>query len=104
MVTSLSELCARVNVVTSLVVEVDRRQVTDRRGTRRGGRRADDANPAFDPLDMRSIAIRRATVNSHLPSVSLDQTTHADAAYVVTARSIDPAARGLATAAGRRPE
>jgi hypothetical protein len=103
MVTSLSELCARVNVVTSLVVEVDRRQVTDRRRTRRGGRRSDDANPAADPLDMRSIAIRRATVNSHLPSVSVDQ-THADAAYVVTARSIDPAARGLATAAGRRPE
>jgi hypothetical protein len=51
---------------------------------------------------MRSVAIRRAVVNSHLPSVSID--AHADAAYMVTARPIDLAARGLATAAGRRPE
>ena len=104
MVTSLSELCARVNAVTSLVVEVDRRQVTDRRRTRRGGRRADDVNPAVDPLDMRSVAIRRAVVTSHLPSVSIDGPTHADAAYMVTARPIDSGARGLAAAAGRRPE
>ena len=104
MVTSLSELCACVNAVTSLVVEVDRRQVADRRKTRRGGRRTDDLNPAVDPLDMRSVAIRRAVVTSHLPSVSIDSTTHADAAYMVTARPIDSAARGLATAAGRRPE
>ena len=41
MVTSLSELCARVNAVTSLVVQVDRRQVADRRedGARRPTRR-----------------------------------------------------------------
>jgi hypothetical protein len=104
MVTSLSDLCARVNAVTSLVVEVDRRQVTDRRRTRRGGRRADDDNPAVDPLDMRSVAIRRAVVTSHLPSVSIDGTTHADAAYMVTAHPIDSAARRLVTAAGRRPE
>jgi hypothetical protein len=104
MVTSLFDLCARANAVTSFVVEVDRRQVEDRRRTRRGGRRADDANLAVDPLDMRSVAIRRAIVNSHLPSVAVDQTTHPDAAYVVTVRAIDPAARGLATAAGRRPE
>ena len=103
MVTSLSELCARVNAVTSLVVEVDRRQVTDRRRARRGGRRADDVNPAVDPLDMRSVAIRRAVVTSHLPSVSIDGTTHADAAYMVT-HPIDSAAHRLATAAGRRPE
>jgi hypothetical protein len=53
---------------------------------------------------MRSVAIRRAMVASHLPSVSVDDTPHADAAYMVTARPIDSAARGLATAAGRRPE
>jgi hypothetical protein len=104
MVTSLSELCARMQAVTSLVVQVDRRQVADRRKTGRGGRRADDVNPALDPLDMRSVAIRRAIVASHLPSVSVNGTTHADAAYMVTARPIDSAARGLATAAGRRPE
>ena len=104
MVTSLSELCARVNAVTSLVVEVDRRQVADRRKARRGGRRVDDVNPALDPLDMRSVAIRRAMVASHLPSVSVDDTAHADAAYMVTARPIDSAVRGLAAAAGRRPE
>ena len=104
MVTSLSELCARMNAVTSLVVEVDRRQVADRRKTGRGGRRADDVNPAVDPLDMRSVAIRRAMVASHLPSVSVDDTAHADAAYMVTARPIDSAVRALATAAGRRPE
>jgi hypothetical protein len=90
--------------VTYLVVQVDRRQVADRRKTGRGGRRADDVNPALDPLDMRSVAIRRAIVASHLPSVSVNGTTHADAAYMVTARPIDSAARGLATAAGRRPE
>ena len=104
MVTSLSELCARMNAVTSLVVEVDRRQVADRRKAGRGGRRADDVNPAVDPLDMRSVAIRRAMVASHLPSVSVDDTAHAGAAYMVTARPVDSAARGLATAAGRRPE
>jgi hypothetical protein len=104
MVTSLYELCACANAVTSLVVEVDRRQVADRRKTRRGGRRVDDLNPAVDPLDMRSVAIRRAVVTSHLPSVSVGNTVHADAAYMVTARPIDSAARGLATAAGRRPE
>ena len=104
MVTSLSDLCARVNVVTSLVVQVDRRQVADRRKTGRGGRRADDVNAAVDPLDMRSVAIRRAMVTSHLPSVSVDGTTHADAAYMVTARPIDSAASRLVTAAGRRPE
>jgi hypothetical protein len=53
---------------------------------------------------MRSVAIRRAMVASHLPSASLDGTAHADAAYMVTARPIDSAARALATAAGRRPE
>ena len=104
MVTSLSELCARVNVVSSLVVQVDRRQVADRRKTGRGGRRVDDVNLALDPLDMRSVAIRRAMVASHLPSVSVVDTAHADAAYMVTARPVDSAARGLATAAGRRPE
>lgn len=104
MVTSLSELCACVNAVTSLVVEVDRRQVTDRRRARRGGRRADDADPAVDPLDMRSVAIRRAVVTSHLPSVSVNGTAHADAAYMVTSHPIDSTARRLVAAAGRRPE
>jgi hypothetical protein len=65
MVTSLSDLCARLNAVTSLVVEADRRQIADRRKTRRGGRRADDANPAIDPLDLRSVAIRRALTTHH---------------------------------------
>ena len=104
MVTSLSELCARANAVTSLVVEIDRRQVTDRRRTRRGGRRADDVNPAVDPLDMRSVAIRRAVVTSHLPSASVGDTVHADVAYMVTAHPIDSAPRRLVTIAGRRPE
>jgi hypothetical protein len=89
------------SATTSLVVQVDRRQVTDRRKARRGGRRADDVNPATDPLDMRSVAIRRALVNSHLPSVSLDETIHTDGSYAMTAHPID--ARRLAAAAGRQP-
>jgi hypothetical protein len=84
MVTSLSDLCARLNAVTSLVVQVDRRQVADRRKTRRGGRRADDVNASTDPVDMRSVALRRALISSH--------------------PSIDSAASRLATAAGRRLE
>ena len=104
MVTSLSDLCAHLNAVTSLVVQADRRQVTDRRRTRRGGRRVDDVNAATDPLDMRSVAIRRALVSSHLRQTSsVDETTHADTQYAVTTGPIDSAAHRLATAAGRRP-
>ena len=101
MVTSLSDLCAHFSAATSLVVQVDRRQVDDRRKARRGGRRADDVNPAADTLDMRSVAIRRAVVDSHLPSVSLDEPMHTDASYAMTAHPIG--ARGLAAAAGRQP-
>ena len=104
MVRSLSDLCAHANAVTSLVAQVDRRQVADRRKAGRGGRRAEDVNSVVDPLDMRSVAIRRAMVSSHLPSIAAEVTTHADAAYIVTARPVDSIARGLATAAGRRPE
>jgi hypothetical protein len=84
-------------------VEVDRRQVADRRRARRGGRRGDDASPAVDPLDMRSVAIRRAVIGSHLPSISsVDEATQADARYAIVSRPADPAERGLATDAGRR--
>ena len=81
MVTSLSELCARMNAVTSLVVEVDRRQVADRRARRARRPTRRRRQPALDPLDMRSVAIRRAMVASHLPSMSVDDTPHADAAW-----------------------
>lgn len=86
MVTSLSDLCARLNAVTSLVVQVDRRQIADRRKTRRGGRRADDTSPAVDPLDMRSVAIRRTLGNSHSPSMSPVDESRADQPYVGAAR------------------
>jgi len=103
MLTSLSDLCARTNGITSLVMQGDRRQVADRRKTRRGGRRADDANPAVDPLDMRSVAIRRALTHSQLPSNSVDAASHADARYsAVVTRVPDPATRRFAMAAGRR--
>ena len=103
MVTSLSDFCARLNASTSLVVQADRRQVDDRRRTRRGGRRADDASPALDQLDMRSVAIRRAVIGSHLTAMSsVDEDSHADARYAIVSRPAAPAERGLASAAGRR--
>jgi hypothetical protein len=102
MVTSLSDLCTRMNVA-SLVVQVDRRQVADRRKMQRGGRRADDVNPAVDPLDMRSVAIRRTLTSSHLPSVSLvDETTHADQRYSVAAGPADPGTHRFGTTARHR--
>lgn len=58
MASSLSELCSHAGVA-SLVLQGDRRQITDRRKVRRGGRRADDVEPVIE-LDLRAIAIRRA--------------------------------------------
>jgi hypothetical protein len=103
MVTSLADFCVRLDAATSLVVQVDRRQVADRRTTRRGGRRGDDVNAATDPLDMRSVAIRRALISSHPSMSSVDENTHADTRFAVTGGPIDSAARRLATAAGRQP-
>jgi hypothetical protein len=71
MVTSLSDLCARLDAVTSLVIEVDRRQVADRRRTSRGGRRAGDSDEAIEPVDLRSVAIRRALANPRHPSAAI---------------------------------
>jgi hypothetical protein len=88
MVTSLSDLCAHLHVAASLVVQADRRQTGDRRSTRRGGRRADDFNPAVDSLDMRAVAMRRALASSNGSSnVSATDRSQHDSRYAVAARA-----------------
>jgi hypothetical protein len=87
MVTSLSDLCAHVDAVASLVVQADRRQTADRRKTRRGGRRADDINPAVDPLDMRAVAMRRAVPGSNGSSPVMGEHTDRDSRYALATRS-----------------
>lgn len=98
MVTSLSDFCAR-HAAASLVMQADRRQVSDRRKTRRGGRRADDVTPAPDALDMRAVAIRRAVPGSQVSSVD-DQSQH-DSRYAV-AQPIGSNGRRADSFAGRR--
>jgi len=91
MATSLSDLCSRPDAVTSFVMQGERRQTADRRRTRRGGRRADDIDAVADPVDLRAIAMRRA---SGARAVS-----QADTAYdTVTVRPADVASRRLAVA------
>jgi len=90
MATSLSDLCSLPDDITAFVMQADRRQTPDRRGTRRGGRRADDIDAVADPVDLRAIAMRRVS-RTHVLSSHGDTT--------VTVRAADSAARRLAVAA-----
>jgi hypothetical protein len=101
MVTSLSDLCARLSGTESLVLQGDRRQTPDRRRARRGGRRADDVNPSLDELDMRSVAIRRTLANSGLPVSDPDERSHSEARYRAMIPA-EPTLRRLAVAGGQR--
>ena len=102
MVSSLSDLCSRMNGTASLVLQGDRRQMPDRRRARRGGRRADDVNLAADELDMRSVAIRRTLAIAQLSSMAAsDDAPRGDARYHVVTHPSDAAARRLATTSPR---
>ena len=88
MVTSLSDLCAQLDVA-SLVIQADRRQNADRRRTRRGGRRADDIKPALDALDLRAVAMRRAVAGSSISSTgAADDRAEYDSRYALAARAV----------------
>lgn len=103
MITSLTDLCSRMNGTISLVVQGDRRQTPDRRKARRGGRRVDDVNQATDSLDMRSVAIRRTLIGPHFPSIAApDDPSHGDARVRAVARPADSMARRLTIACGQR--
>ena len=101
MVSSLSDLCSRMNGTASLVLQGDRRQMPDRRRARRGGRRADDVNLAADELDMRSVAIRRTLAISQLSSMSASDDPRGEARYRVVTHPSDAAAHRLATTSPR---
>ena len=90
MATSLSDLCSRPDDIASFVMQDDRRQTADRRRARRGGRRADDVDAVADPVDLRAIAMRRASGARALSS-------QADSAYdTVTVRLAEAAVHRLA--------
>ena len=101
MVTSLSDLCAHLDPAASLVVQTDRRQTVDRRRTRRGGRRADDLNPAVDPVDLRAVAMRRVVAGSSVSSNGAGS-DHDDTRYAVAIRSNGSTLRLTEPSAGRR--
>jgi hypothetical protein len=103
MVTSLSELCAHLDVVASLIVQPDRRQTADRRRTRRGGRRADDINPGADALDMRAVAMRRAVGGSNVSSTRpADDHDQHKSRYARATRAVSSTVRLTGSAVGRR--